>query len=276
MSAFGISGTNAHLILEQAPAASGQDPDPQAAHPAAGRVTTGAPGPVPWVLSAKSAQALREQAARLREFVAADADLSAGDVGHALVTTRSLFEHRQVVIGADREELLAALAAVAAGEETAAARSVSGVAKPAGRTVFVFPGQGAQWVAMGRELWESCPVFAEELRACAKALEPWVSWSLIDTVRGGPDAADLDDVDVVQPVLFAVMVSLARVWRALGVTPDVVIGHSQGEIAAAYVAGALTLEDAARIVALRSRLVRGSPGRAAWPASCCPRTACAR
>ncbi|MGQ5640278.1 SDR family NAD(P)-dependent oxidoreductase [Streptomyces sp. EWL5.16] len=263
VSAFGISGTNAHLILEQAPDTPGQEaaPAPAAGDSATGQVATDVPGAVPWVLSAKSEQALREQALRLRDHVAAHADLPVTGVGHALVTTRSLFEHRQVVIGADREALLAALAAVAAGDTAGLAGAVSGVAKPVGKTVFVFPGQGGQWAAMGRELWETSPVFAKELRACAEALQPWVSWSLIDTVCGGPDAADLEDIDVVQPVLFAVMVSLAQVWRSLGVTPDVVIGHSQGEIGAACVAGALTLEDAAKIVALRSRLLATVAGQ---------------
>ncbi|MGQ5668635.1 SDR family NAD(P)-dependent oxidoreductase, partial [Streptomyces sp. ECR2.10] len=258
-----ISGTNAHLILEQAPDTPGQEaaPAPAAGDSATGQVATDVPGAVPWVLSAKSEQALREQALRLRDHVAAHADLPVTGVGHALVTTRSLFEHRQVVIGADREALLAALAAVAAGDTAGLAGAVSGVAKPVGKTVFVFPGQGGQWAAMGRELWETSPVFAKELRACAEALQPWVSWSLIDTVCGGPDAADLEDIDVVQPVLFAVMVSLAQVWRSLGVTPDVVIGHSQGEIGAACVAGALTLEDAAKIVALRSRLLATVAGQ---------------
>ncbi|MFI9721761.1 SDR family NAD(P)-dependent oxidoreductase [Streptomyces sp. NPDC052396] len=246
VSSFGVSGTNAHLILEQAP-------EEAAARPAADSAT-GAPGAVPWVLSARSADALREQALRLRDSVAADPDLPVAGVGQALVTTRSLFEHRQVVIGADRDELLAGLAAAAEGARNPAG-VVSGVAKPVGGTVFVFPGQGSQWVGMGRELWESSPVFAEQMRACAEALEPWVDWSVIDTVCGGPKAADLDRIDVVQPLLFAVMVSLARVWGSLGVTPDAVIGHSQGEIAAACAAGALTLPDAARIVALRSRLL---------------------
>nr|WP_262062120.1 type I polyketide synthase [Streptomyces sp. STR69] len=260
VSAFGISGTNAHLILEQAPAAEPDGtPAGDAARPAAGRAPTGAP--VPWVLSARSEQALRAQALRLRDSVAADTGATAAEVGRALVTTRSLFEHRQVVIGADRDGLLAALAAVAAGEEPASGGAVSAAAGPVGRTVFVFPGQGAQWIGMGRELWETSPVFADGLRACAEALEPWVSWSLIDTVCGGPDSADLEDIDVVQPVLFAVMVALARVWRSLGVSPDVVIGHSQGEIAAAHVAGALTLRDAAKIVALRSRLLATVTGQ---------------
>jgi acyl transferase domain-containing protein/acyl carrier protein len=242
VSSFGVSGTNAHLVLEQAPQAD--------AAPAPRDV----PGAVPWVLSGRSVQAVRGQASRLLDRVAADPDLPVAGVGHSLVTTRSRFEHRQVVIGADRDALLAGLDTVAAGEPDPAA-VVCGVARPVGRTVFVFPGQGWQWAGMGRELWDSSPVFAEQMRACEEALEPWVPWSLTDTVRGGPRAADPDRIDVVQPVLFAVMVSLARVWRSLGVTPDAVIGHSQGEIAAACVAGALTLPDAARIVALRSRLL---------------------
>ncbi|WP_394425996.1 SDR family NAD(P)-dependent oxidoreductase [Streptomyces sp. SGAir0957] len=252
VSGFGISGTNAHVILEQAPA-------PQASEEAPRLLTDCGPS-VPWVLSARSGQALRHQAERLHAALAADPDVPAAAVGHALVTTRSRFDHRQVVIGTGREDLLAALAAVAAGDEPGAA-AVSGTARTLGKTVFVFPGQGGQWLAMGRELYETSPVFADQLRACADALEPWISWPLIDTVCGGPDAADLADIDVVQPALFAVMVSLAQVWRSLGVTPDVVIGHSQGEIAAAYVAGALTLQDAAKIVALRSRLLATVAGQ---------------
>ncbi|NKQ27922.1 type I polyketide synthase, partial [Streptomyces galbus] len=221
--------------------------------PAPARVSADAAA-VPWVLSARSPEALRAQALRLRDRVAADAGATAAAVGHALVTTRSLFEHRQVLVGAGRDELLAGLTAVATGSRHPGS-VVSGVARPLGGTVFVFPGQGCQWPGMGRELWETSPVFAEQLRACAEALAPWISWSLVDTVCGGPEAADLDRIDVVQPVLFATMVSLARVWRALGVEPDAVIGHSQGEIAAACVAGALSLPDAAGIVAVRARLL---------------------
>ncbi|GAA2704221.1 type I polyketide synthase [Actinoplanes palleronii] len=245
VSSFGVSGTNAHLILEQAPQ---EQPAPAAEVPADG------PAAFPWVLSGRSAHAVREQARQLHDLVAANPHLPAAGVGHALVTTRSLFEHRLTVVGTDIHELLAGLTAVVEGERHRA-EVVAGVARPVGRTVFVFPGQGCQWVAMGRELWESSPVFAEQLRACAEALSPWISWSLIDTVCGGPQAADLERIDVVQPVLFAVMVSLARVWRSLGVIPDAVVGHSQGEIAAACVAGALSLTDAAKVVALRSRML---------------------
>ncbi|MEV7046736.1 acyltransferase domain-containing protein, partial [Amycolatopsis sp. NPDC051061] len=129
---------------------------------------------------------------------------------------------------------------------------ITGTANVDGRTVFVFPGQGAQWAGMGRELLDSSPVFAARLHECSAALTPYVDWDLIEVISSG---GALDDVDVVQPVSWAIMVSLAALWRSLGVEPDAVIGHSQGEIAAAAAAGWLSLEDAAKIVALRSQLI---------------------
>lgn len=255
VSSIGMGGTNAHVILEQAPQARTELPASDADSD-----TAGALGVVPWVLSARSEPALREQAARLRDFVGADASLSATDVAHSLVSTRSLFEHRAVVLGGDRAESLAGLDMVAAGGTSA--RTVRGVtAGPVGPVAFVFPGQGSQWIGMGRRLYAESDAFARSIDECARALEPWVPWSLVDTVCGGPDAADLDRVEVVQPALFAVMVSLAAVWRSLGVTPDVVIGHSQGEIAAACAAGILTLADGAKIVALRSRMLATVAGQ---------------
>ncbi|ORA76715.1 hypothetical protein BST29_24495, partial [Mycobacterium malmoense] len=135
-----------------------------------------------------------------------------------------------------------------------------GTATPAGKTVFVFPGQGSQWLGMGIELLDTAPAFAQQMRACAEAFSEFVDWSLTDVLRGAPGAPGMDRVDVVQPVLFAVMVSLAELWKSVGVTPDAVIGHSQGEIAAAYVAGALSLRDAARVVTLRSKLLAALAG----------------
>src|SRR6202042_2585328 len=184
--------------------------------------------------------------------VEAAPDLGGADGGGVLVATRSVFEHRAVVVGA-RDELMAGLAGLAAGEP--GANVVAGRAQTVGKTVFVFPGQGSQWIGMGAELLDSSKVFAEQLNRCEKALGQHVEWSLIDVIRGAPGAPGLDRVDVVQPVLWAVMVSLAELWRSVGVVPDAVIGHSQGEIAAACVAGALSLEDAARVVALRSQLL---------------------
>ncbi|MFD0378467.1 type I polyketide synthase [Streptomyces sp. NPDC127112] len=254
VSAFGMGGTNAHVILEQAPEA------PAAPRPAAGSAP--APRVLPWVLSARSEPALREQAARLRELVAADPSLRAADVGHSLATTRSRFEHRAVVLGTGRDEALDALGLLAAGGEQA--RVVRGTATgPAGPVVFVFPGQGSQWQGMGARLYEESEVFADSVDACARALAPHVDWSLVDVLTGAEGAAPLERIEVVQPALFAMLVSLARVWHSLGVTPDAVIGHSQGEIAAAHVAGVLTLEDAAKIVALRSRLLAEVAGQGA-------------
>ena len=247
VSAFGMGGTNAHVLLEQAPE---EQSVPQAADEVP--VSADAFGVLPWVLSARSESALWAQAARLRDLVAADASLSLTDVGHSLVSTRSLLEHRAVVLGSDRGELLAGLDVAAAGGESA--RVVRGeAAGPTGPVVFVFPGQGSQWAGMGRLLYAESEVFAHRIHECARALAPWVDWSLADVVTGAESAASLDRVDVVQPVLFAVMVSLAQVWQSLGVVPGAVVGHSQGEIAAACVSGALSLEDAARFVALRSQ-----------------------
>ncbi|OBB81207.1 polyketide synthase [Mycobacterium colombiense] len=255
VSSFGISGTNAHVIVEQ------YAPEPETATRPGDDVV------VPWVLSARSGEALANQAARLLARVKADPGVRVLDVGWSLIATRSRFEHRAVIVGADGAQLLRGLTALAAGEQGAGL--VVGRAQPAGKTVFVFPGQGSQWVGMGAQLLDSSRVFAEHLQRCAHALAEYVDWSLIDVIRGAPGAPGLDRVDVVQPALWAVMVSLAELWRSVGVLPDAVIGHSQGEIAAAYVAGALSLEDAARVVALRSRLLVQLSGRGGMVSLAC-------
>ncbi|NGM15222.1 type I polyketide synthase [Verrucosispora sioxanthis] len=244
VSAFGISGTNAHVIVEEAPALE---------ESVAGGGVPVVGGVVPWVVSGRSESALRAQAVRLRDFVVGAPGVDVADVAHSLLSTRSLFEHRAVVLGHTRDELLAGLTATADGTD-----GPSVPATPGGRTVFVFPGQGSQWVGMGRELCASSPAFARRMQECADALSPHVTWSLLDVLD---DAEALDRVDVIQPVLWAVMVSLAEAWRSYGVEPAAVIGHSQGEIAAACVAGALTLPDAAKVVALRSRAILALSGR---------------
>ncbi|MBL1117495.1 type I polyketide synthase, partial [Streptomyces sp. 110] len=250
VSAFGVSGTNAHVVLEQAPV--GDDDDAADEGVSGGDSTV-----VPWVLTARSEAALRAQAGRLASYVGERAELSAGDVGWSLATTRTVFEHRAVVLAGDRGGLVGGVAALAAGQDVSGlVRGV--VAGGDGRAVLVFPGQGSQWVGMAAGLLESSPVFAERLGECAAALGPFVDWSLGDVLG---DAAALGRVDVVQPVLWAVMVSLAELWRSFGVVPAAVVGHSQGEIAAACVAGGLSLEDAARVVALRSRALRALSGR---------------
>ncbi|ORT61436.1 hybrid non-ribosomal peptide synthetase/type I polyketide synthase [Streptomyces sp. CB03238] len=248
VSSFGISGTNAHVILEQAP-------EPEAV---SGAATAADDRPLPWMLSARSPAALRDQATRLLEFAEAHEEAAPADVSRALAA-RTVFEHRAVLVAEHRSAFLDGLRELAAGGQDAA--TVTGRARTTGRTVFVFPGQGSQWARMGVELLETEPVFAREIEACNEALRPYVDWSLLDVLREAPGAPGLDRDDVVQPALFSVAVSLAAVWRARGVRPDAVIGHSQGEIAAAYVAGALSLQDAARVVALRSQeIVRNMAG----------------
>ncbi|GAA1063734.1 hypothetical protein GCM10009574_013450 [Streptomyces asiaticus] len=244
VSSFGISGTNAHVILEEAPeAAIAAEPTPVA---------------VPWVLSAKSADSLRDQARRLRERLAAEPELAPVDVARSLLS-RAVFGRRAVVIGRTREDFLDRLAALGRGEPaTGVVRSVSmdrSVDADRSGPVFVFPGQGSQWAGMAAGLLDASTEFAAAFDECARALAPYVEWSPLDVVRGRPGVPSPDRVDVVQPVLWAVMVSLARVWRSHGVEPAAVVGHSQGELAAACVAGVLSLEDAARVVALRSRLI---------------------
>jgi polyketide synthase 7 len=236
VSSFGISGTNAHVILEQAPAVEARQ--------------AGTPPPVvPWVLSARTADALVAQAGRLLSRV--DSGTDPLDLGHSLATGRAALPHRAVLVGHDTGELTAKLARLAGGDTTSVP---AGVADVAGRTVFVFPGQGSQWAGMALPLLAAAPVFAERIAACEAALAPYVRWSLTDVLRGGADRTA--PVDVVQPVLWAVMVSLAQLWRSVGIEPDAVVGHSQGEIAASTVAGILSIEDAARVVALRSIAIR--------------------
>ncbi|MFI1076204.1 type I polyketide synthase [Streptomyces puniciscabiei] len=252
ISSFGISGTNAHVILEEAP--------PQHPEPAAEQERTGAL--LAWVLSGRGEGTVRTQARRLLDHLRTHRSTRLDDLAHALATTRTPFEHRAVVLGRTRRELHQGLSALGAGQETHNLLTGPAVSTGAG-PVFVFPGQGAQWEGMARGLLKSSPVFAETVERCAAALRPHTAWSLMDVLNGRARDGRQDRADVVQPVLWAVMVALAEVWRHAGIQPQAVVGHSQGEVAAAYVAGALTLEDAARVVALRSRAVASLAGSGA-------------
>ncbi|MGV9316770.1 type I polyketide synthase, partial [Streptomyces sp. NPDC003691] len=242
--------------------------------PTAVRENTAAAPPAAhaWVLSAHDDDALAAAAERLAAWVTGDESGSAdpgdpggpgdpgdpgepapADIAHSLVTTRAVLGRRAVVTGADTAALVAGLTALAGHRD--APNLVRGTARADARAVFVFPGQGSQWAGMARGLLDTSDDFARSITECAEALRPFVDWDLLAVLHGAPDAPALDAVDVVQPALWAVMVSLARLWRAHGVEPAAVIGHSQGEIAAACVAGGLTLADGARVVALRSRLI---------------------
>ncbi|MEH0971253.1 amino acid adenylation domain-containing protein [Micromonospora sp. CPCC 205546] len=247
VSAFGISGTNAHVLLEQPP------PEPDA-----GPAET-EPQVVPLFLSAATEAALREQAARLHSYLRDRPSVRPVDVAHATATRRAHLYHRAALVVGDRTEALAALTALAE-DRPDEHRRLTGRAGVNGGVVLVFPGQGSQWPGMAADLLAGDAVFAAQIEACERAFAEFVDWSLTDVLRGAPGAPRLDRVDVVQPALFAVLVSLARCWEAFGVRPDAVIGHSQGEIAAAYVAGALSLRDAAKVVTLRSRAIMAIAG----------------
>ncbi|MFC5813206.1 SDR family NAD(P)-dependent oxidoreductase, partial [Streptomyces heilongjiangensis] len=249
VSSFGISGTNAHVILEQAP----DDGEAATAPEPSGPAPFAVPPLLPWPLTARSRAALRDRARTLRRHLEDTTDASAADVAWTLATTRAPLEHRAVALAPDRDGLLALLAGAA--DDAAPHGLVHGHHPAPGpaRTVFVFPGQGSQWAGMAVDLLDASPVFARRMAACEAALAPYTDRRLTEVLRA-PDVADLlTRVDVVQPVLWATMVSLAELWASCGVRPDAVLGHSQGEIAAAVVAGALSLDDGARVVALRAR-----------------------
>ncbi|MDT3397441.1 type I polyketide synthase [Streptomyces sp. B1866] len=250
VSSFGVSGTNAHVILEQAPA-----DDPPAAAPADGPAPErGVAGVVPWPLSARTADGLRAQAVRLREWAGRHPEAQPADVAWTLATGRAALGHRAVVRGRTTAELAAALADVADGPAAPPAGAADGPGP-----VFVFPGQGGQWTGMAAGLLAVSPVFADAVRECAAVIDPLMPGPpLLDLLsRTDPEtAAALARVEVLHPALFAVMVGLARWWESCGVRPAAVVGHSQGEAAAAYVAGLLSLEDAARVSVMRVRAVQ--------------------
>ncbi|MEU8976736.1 type I polyketide synthase, partial [Streptomyces monashensis] len=254
VSSFGLSGTNAHVILESAqPAPDESGPAPDESGPASestepDRTTahrTVPHGVVPLALSGKTPDALRAQAARLADHLRAHPDTPLQDVALSL-TSRAAFDYRGVAVAGTQAQAVERLAALAT-DATVPARSHGDTG-----VVFVFPGQGAQWVGMAVGLLGESVVFAEWMARCGEALAPFVGWSLVDVLG---DEVALGRVDVVQPVLWAVMVSLAGLWRSVGVVPAAVVGHSQGEIAAACVVGALSLEEGARVVARRSQVI---------------------
>lgn len=250
VSSFGFGGTNAHVIVEEAGSVG--------ADTVSGRADVGGSGGgvVAWVISGKTASALAAQAGRLGRYVRARPALDVVDVGYSLVSTRSVFDHRAVVVGQTRDELLAGLAGVVAGRPEAGV--VCGVGKPAGKTAFVFAGQGSQWLGMGSELYAAYRVFAEALDAVVDELDRHLRYPLRDVIWGH-DQDLLNTTEFAQPALFAVEVALYRLLMSWGVRPGLVLGHSVGELAAAHVAGALCLPDAAMLVAARGRLMQALP-----------------
>lgn len=254
VSSFGISGTNAHMILEEAPRDDFPIPEQASPHHTA----------LAWPLSAKSPSALTATAGRLLAHVGGDDSLAPVDIADALAR-RTLFDYRAVITGRHRDEMMTGLRALADGRPHP---SVSAGRARSGRTAFVFPGQGSQWAGMARQLFDESNTFRSTLADCAAAFGEFVDWDLLELVTDPAAPSSTERPEVVQPLLFAVMVALAETWRGFGVTPAGVIGHSQGEVAAAYTAGALSLRDAARVVTARSSLLTtlsGTGGMASVP-----------
>ncbi|MEO8693820.1 MAG: SDR family NAD(P)-dependent oxidoreductase [Acidimicrobiales bacterium] len=248
ISAFGFGGTNAHVVVEEAPRLPRSEPSD---------------GPFVLPLSAQNADALRATAARFAHHLATVDGEALPDVCYTAGARRTHHDERLAVVGSNRDELVERLRTFAAGEArpgTAIGRRDPGQAR---RLAFVFSGQGPQWWGMGRELLAHEPVFHAAVERCDELLRAYVDWSLLDELARPEADSRLDQTEVAQPALFALQIGLAALWGSWGVIPHTVVGHSVGEIAAAYVAGALTLDDAIRVVAHRSRLMQASTGNGA-------------
>ena len=259
VSSFGIGGTNAHVLLESAPEPN--KPESVGAEPGSDTVDG------PWILplSARSERSLDALAEAYLERLR-QPSVNVRDLCRSAATRRAHHPLRLAAVGDDLDALRRSLGVLGLGEGAPPARGSAPV-EGRRRVVFVFPGQGSQWQGMGRRLMEREPVFAEALERCDRAIRAHTGdastpgWSVIDTLKGGGESQRFEAVEVVQPVLFAMAVALVELWKSWGIEPDAVIGHSQGEIVGAYVAGALSLEDAARVVCARSAAIRGLDGR---------------
>ena len=264
VSSFGISGTNAHVILEESPVgeAAPEDTTPEP-------VLAAETPLLAWLVSGRSGEALAAQAERLGAWLAARPDLNPADVAWSLARTRSAFEHRAVVTGQDRDELAAGLAAVAAGQP--ASGVMTGTAAGESRVGFVFAGQGSQRAGMAAGLHAASPVFAAVFDRTCGLLEDQLGEPVAEVVLGRAHAERADETLFAQAGLFAVQAGLVAVLAGCGITPDAVAGHSVGEIAAAYTAGVLSLEDACALVAARGRLMQALPAGGAMAPSRRPR-----
>lgn len=254
VSAFGIAGTNAHVVLQEAPAPL-IPPQPD--------VLTGKNEIVFLPLSARTPEALVALSERMHDFLG-HTTIDLQDIFYTASARRAHHEHRLAVLSNDKDRLTDALAAFHNGETIPSV--VTGQAAEPRKVAFVFPGQGSQWLGMGCQLLQTQPVFREAIQRCEQALRPFVDWSLTERLQADEAHARLNEIDVIQPILFAIEVALAELWISFGVQPDAVVGHSMGEVAAAYIAGAISLPEAAQVICTRSRLMKRVSGKGAMAA----------
>ncbi|MGW3539763.1 SDR family NAD(P)-dependent oxidoreductase [Nocardia niigatensis] len=249
VNSFGLSGTNAHVVLAGPPSMPTAAPVDESVRPMLLPVT------------APTTSGLRRQSERLAQWLRSEDGTDAPGLARTLSRYRTHHPHRAAVVGRSVEDLCHGLDLAAT--RTTRPNVALGVAAKPGKVVFVFPGQGSQWAGMGAELWQRDAAFRTAIKRCDRVLRSVAGWSLIDELTKDPAQGLPDRIDIVQPMLFAVQVALAETWRAWGIQPDAVIGHSMGEVAAAYVAGRLSLEDATQVICLRSRLAARIAGRGA-------------
>ncbi|MGW1074199.1 type I polyketide synthase [Streptomyces sp. NPDC002537] len=257
VSSFGISGTNAHVIVGGCP------PERETGTGGETRVSGTEGAPQLLMLSARTPVSLTALARSYAAFLSPGGEgqkWGLRDICAAAARKRDAHPYRLWAVGDDHDELAAKLRALADGEEVAAAGTAEAGFTGGKRTVFVFPGQGSQWAGMGRRLMSSSPAFSAAMAACDEAVRKEAGWSVTELLAR-EDEEFPDRIDIVQPALWAVQVALSATWRSMGVEPDVCVGHSMGEVAAAHAAGGLTLEDAAAVICRRSRLMRDAAGR---------------
>ncbi len=261
VSSFGFGGTNAHVVLAEAPSPGLGDPshsngasaDESHAHPT--QILT---------LSARNSDALKALARSYREFLSAGADTALSDICYTANARRGHQDYRLALLGDSQDQMIGGLDAFLRGESSPGSFVGKRISSRKRKLVFVFPGQGSQWFGMGRELLQHYPAFRDMIIECDHALRPYCEWSLISELKvTDPAKSRLGEIDVLQPMLFAVQMGLAALWQSWGVEPDAAVGHSMGEIAAACAAGALTLQDAARVICERSRLLKSTIGQGA-------------
>ncbi|HEU5229536.1 MAG TPA: type I polyketide synthase, partial [Ktedonobacteraceae bacterium] len=254
VSSFGIAGTNAHIVLEEAPQPDGPNP---------GSACDASPYLLP--LSAHTARGLKELTNNYRAYLEGEesSNQTLNDICYTASLRRTHHDYRLAVIGSDRQEIRDKLVIFQRNEAALEASRFGHIANRAHKIVWIFPGQGSQWLGMGRDLLEQEPVFRAAIEACDRVMRKYVEWSLLDALQVDQERSRQHEVDVIQPLLFAIEVALASLWRSWGIEPDAVVGHSMGEVAAAYVAGALSLNDAAWIICTRSKLLLRMSGKGA-------------